>query len=223
MGKILQFSCTKFYSFAVLLFIIMGEGNMLQHSYTDEELHPDDASCQGGRCGEVGKAFRSAMAADEDLRARELRERLKVQEEKLRQEIRRRKAAFLARSSPVSGGAVPDAGGVRGASGDGSWDGNSKKGEEEGASRNKGHVEWGLGGVKVDDFLRKYSEMLSDMRLNTTGTREKVHKSALRHEMLIPQGLVPGNTFNVEFSGALYPVSAVTNGASITFFIREKH
>ena len=199
MGTILQF---------VLLFIIMGEGNMLQHSYTDEELHPNDLSCQGGRCGEVGKAFRSAMAADEDLRARERREREKVQEEKLGQEIRRRKAAFLARSSPVSGGAVPDGGG-RGASGDGSWDGKREKGEEEGASGNKGQVEWGLGGVTVDDFLRKYSEMLSDIRLNTTGTRERVHKSALRHEMLIPQGLVPGNTFNVEFSGALYPVSAV--------------
>ena len=199
MGTILQF---------VLLFIIMGEGNMLQHSYTDEELLPDDASCQGGRCGGVGKAFRSAMAADEDLRARERREREKVQEEKLGQEIRRRKAAFLARSSPVSGGAVPDAG-SRGASGDGSWDGKRQKGEEEGASGNKGQVEWGLGGVTVDDFLRKYSEMLSDIRLNTTGTRERVHKSALRHEMLIPQGLVPGTTFNVEFSGTLYPVSAV--------------
>ena len=59
----------------------------------------------------------------------------------------------------------------------------------------------------VEQFVQTQRELLSNLRLESTGTRERPEKKALRMEVTVPVGLGPGNVFNVNLDGNVYPVT----------------
>ena len=59
----------------------------------------------------------------------------------------------------------------------------------------------------VEQFVQAQRELLSNLRLESTGTRERPEKKALRMDVTVPVGLEPGNVFNVDLDGKIHPVT----------------
>jgi hypothetical protein len=59
----------------------------------------------------------------------------------------------------------------------------------------------------VEQFVQEQKELLSNLRLESTGARERPEKKARRLQVSVPVGLGPGNVFNVNVDGTEYPVT----------------
>ena len=165
-----------------------------------------DSTCFGGSCAEPAPGaaqFRSAAAADEELHSRERTERERVLQQKLLSGQRRRQSAFVGRNAV---GSVAD-----------SW-GRERTGSAAPPQQREApptpppppppplEQQQSPSELSVGQFLHVHKQLLSDFRLNTTGTRERPAKQGFQAEVKVPQGLVPGDSFKVSVEDIEYPV-----------------